>query len=104
MIYNALKAGVATIILISIWIQPVSGQQVQGADNQFSYTDLVKQSYGYDQNLINGVLYYNRYVRCKGLPYLIGNDFVDGELTIQGKNYQDVKIRYDILSQCVYLE
>ncbi len=101
MILEALKAVVAAIIFLSMGIQPVSGQQIQGDDNRFFYADLVKQSYGHDQNLINGVLYFNRYVRCKGKPYLGSNNFVDGELTIQGKIYHDVKIRYDILSQCV---
>lgn len=101
MIIETLKAVVVALILLSLGTRPVSGQQITGAENRNSYADLVKQSYGHDQNLINGVLYYNRYVRCKGLPYLISNDFVDGELTIQGRKYNDISIRYDILSQCV---
>lgn len=101
MIFDALKAVVAALIFLSLWIQPVSGQRVQEPDNQFSYANLVNQFYGHDQSLINGILYYNRYPHCKGVPYLMSDDFVDGELTVQGKIYPDVKIRYDILSQYV---
>lgn len=101
--FDALRAAVATIIFLSTWIQPVSGQGVQEPDNQFSYANLVNQFYGHDQSLINGILYYNRYPGTKGVPYLMSDDFVDGELTIQGRIYPDVKIRYDILSQYVEL-
>ena len=93
----------AAIVFSCIWIQPVSGQQVQVAGDPSTYADLVKQFYGPDQSLINGVLYYNRYARCKGHPYLMNNDFMDGELTVQGRYYPDLKIRYDIVSQCVEL-
>lgn len=97
------KAVVAAILFLYIWSQPVSGQQVHSAGDQSGYADLVKHFYGPDQILINGVLYYNRYARCKGHPYLMSNDFMDGELTLQGRNYPDLKLRYDISSQCVEL-
>jgi len=103
MIFDALKFIAAVIVFLTTCIQPVSGQRIQDPDNQFSYVNLVNQFYGNDQILVNGILYYNRYVRCKGLPYLTGNDFMNGELTLQGKNFPNVKVRYDITSQCVEL-
>lgn len=103
MIFDALKAVVAAMFFLIIGIQPVSGQQAQGTGDQLKYANLVNQFYGHDQSLINGILYYNRYPGTKGVPYLMSDDFVDGKLTIQGKIYPDVKIRYDILSQCVEL-
>ncbi len=104
MSFGACKAAILFVILVAIWIQPAFSQQTIALDNQISYTDLVRRSYGLDQNLINGVQFFDRYMGCKGVPYFMSIGFVEGNLTIQERNYSDARIRYDLVAQKVEIE
>jgi len=57
------------------------------------------QAYGLDQKLISGVQYYNKYSRALGNEFLDSDEFVKGRLVINGMEYNDVNIRYDIYNQ-----
>jgi hypothetical protein len=59
--------------------------------------------YGLDQKLISGIQYYNKNPRALGNEFLGSGDFADGRLVLNGKEYNDVKIRYDIYNQRINL-
>jgi len=71
---------------------------------QGTFPDLVENAYGLDQDLVNGVQYYNRYFLSEGHPYFLEDRFAKGSVTINGKVYQNVNLRYDLLSQHVEIE
>ncbi|MCK4745443.1 MAG: hypothetical protein KAT15_00330 [Bacteroidales bacterium] len=71
---------------------------------QGTFPDLVDHAFGLDQDLVNGVQYYNRYLRSQGHPYFLEDRFENGSVTVDGKLYQDVKLKYDLFSQRVELE
>ncbi|MEN8227510.1 MAG: hypothetical protein ABFS38_05090 [Bacteroidota bacterium] len=98
------KAVVTAIIFLALLIQPVCAQQQTVPANGISYVELVEQSFGLDQDLINGIQYFDRYMGYKGVPYFVSIGFMDGELTIKERVYQDVRIRYDLFSQSVEVE
>jgi len=92
-------------LLVSLWwIAPVSGQPGQGTLPQNSYEDAVIKAFGLDQDLVNGVQYFDRYSKYKGIPYFMSIGFESGELTLQDKKFYDIKLRYDLLSQRVEIE
>lgn len=68
---------------------------------QENFAALVGNSYGQDQELVNGMQYYNKHSRSLGNPYLLG-DFVQlGSVTIRSVIYKDVWLRYNIHAQHV---
>lgn len=85
-------------------IGPVLGQQPAVPETRNHYVEVVERSFGYDQDLINGVQYFDRYMGYKGVPYFMSIGFVDGEMTIRDKLYRNVRIRYDLYSQVVEIE
>ena len=71
---------------------------------QNTFPDLVKYAYGLDQDLVNGVQYSNRYIRSQGHPYFLEDRFENGSVSINGKIYQNVQLKYDLLSQDVEIK
>lgn len=71
---------------------------------QGTFPDLVENTYGLDQDLVNGVQYSNRYKRSQGHPYFLEDSFKNGSVSINGKIYQNVQLRYDLLSQDVEIK
>ena len=49
-----------------------------------------------DQILYNGKLWHNLYQKIKGDQFLFSNSYLPGSLTINGKSYNNLGIRYDI--------
>ena len=98
------KVAIAIILCLHICLSPVFGQQNGPQAKNISYTDLVKKGYGLDQDLVNGLQYYNRYSRSMGHPYFQGNQFRRGSITIEGEIFYDVSLKFDIHSQQVELE
>jgi hypothetical protein len=92
--FNLLKATAGVILLFLFTILP----------GQSTFPDLVENAYGLDQELINGIQYYNRYLLCEGHPYFPEDRFAKGSLTINGKVYQNMRLKYDLLSQDVEIE
>ncbi len=102
--FDAIKAVVAAIIFPIALTQPVWGQQAVVPERNNSYKALVEHYFGYDQNLVNGVQYYNRYLGSKGIPYFMNIGFVDGDLIIQERVYKNLRMRYDLLAQILEIE
>lgn len=49
-----------------------------------------------NQVLYNGKLWRNTYSRVRGYPFLFSDDFLTGTVTIGGKTFEKVRIKYDI--------
>ncbi|KPK87804.1 MAG: hypothetical protein AMS27_01360 [Bacteroides sp. SM23_62_1] len=71
---------------------------------QGSFHDLVMNAFGLDQDLVNGVQYYYRYFQTEGHPYFLEDRFNTGSVTINGRVFQNVKLKYDLYSQHVEIE
>jgi|GEM_PF-23173 len=66
-------------------------------------TELVAESYGPDQHLINGAEYFNLHIRSAGHKFLDEDKFYKGRIVIDKKVYDDVSLKYDIFNQKVLL-
>jgi len=71
---------------------------------QGTFPDLVENAYGLDQDLVNGIQYSNRYIRSEGQPYFLEDSCKNGSVSINGKIYQNVQLKYDLLSQDVEIK
>jgi len=71
---------------------------------QNTFPDLVENAYGLDQDLVNGIQYSNRYMRSEGNPYFQEDSFKNGSVSINGKIYQNVQLKYDLFSQRVEIK
>jgi len=71
---------------------------------QGTFPDLVENAYGLDQDLVNGIQYSNRYIRSEGHPYFPEDRFKNGSVSINGKIYQNVQLKYDLFSQRVEIK
>ena len=71
---------------------------------QGTFPDLVENAYGLDQVLVNGIQYSNRYIRSEGHPYFLEDRFENGSVSINGKIYQNVQLKYDLFSQDVEIK
>ncbi len=65
--------------------------------------ELVTESYGPDQHLVNGIEYINLHIRTTGHKFLDEDEFYNGRVVIDGKVYKDVFLKYDIFNQQVLL-
>jgi len=98
------RAVLAVVLCFNILLWPLYGQQKVPQAWPANYTDLVRKEYGLDQDLVNGIQYYNRNVRSKGDPYFLTNRFQRGSITIKGEIHYNVSLRFDIHSQNVEIE
>jgi hypothetical protein len=69
-----------------------------------SYAELVEWAYGQDQELVNGLQYYNRHPRSLGHPYLMEGLVHQGSVNLRGKLYTGLWLKYDIHDQHVEVE
>lgn len=97
MILKCSKSFLVLFFLIIARITPALSQ----ASDLSSY---IHEKHGYDLNLINGILYYDKYKNVLNHPFLSGEDLLPGSIVISGIRYEDVKINYDIYSQYLVLE
>ena len=51
-----------------------------------------------NQNLINGRIWRNLYSQIEGNQFLFSSEFLSGSLTISGKRFTGVSLKYDILN------
>jgi hypothetical protein len=82
-------------VFLFFFLQPAEGQE--------DFASLVEKEYGNNQELVNGVQYYNRYLAYQGHPYFLDEDLVRGSVTIGGQVFGNQSVRYNIYSQCVEL-
>lgn len=81
---------------------PALGQTGSGAPGGFA--ELVDLAYGQDQDLVNGMQYYNHHPKSMGNPYLLDGFIHQGAVSIRGAVYNGVWLRYNIFSQQVEVE
>ena len=94
----------ATAILLFCLVQfPLHGQE-PSADSPPGYGELVNWAYGQDQELVNGLQYYNRHPRSLGHPYLLEGWVHQGSVRIRGKFYNNIWLKYDIYAQQLEVE
>ena len=98
------KVAPAIILCFFIYLFPVFGQQNAPLTKPGSYTHLVKKGYGLDQDLVNGLQYYNRHMFVTGNPYFQNDQFKKGSITIKGEFFYNVNLKFDIHLQNVELE
>jgi len=99
-----IRRTVSTVIfLIGIIQLPLWGQQAV-VDSSRDYAELVERAYGQDQELVNGMQYYDRHPRSLRHPYLMEGWVHQGSVQIRGMLYSGVWLRYDILDQQVEVE
>jgi len=55
-------------------------------------------------NLVNGILYYDKYKNVLSHPFYSVEEFLPGSAVISGIRYEDVQINYDIYSQYLVLQ
>jgi hypothetical protein len=82
---------------------PLQGQQ-SAEGSSMPYGDLVYWAYGQDQELVNGMQYYNKHPRSLGHPYLLEGWVHQGSVILRGKVYSGVWLKYDIHKQQVEVE
>jgi len=97
-----LKTGLLLLVL-AVHVE-LPGQSDTGTEDPAGYAELVAKSYGIDQELVNGIQFVNRYKRCLGHPYFLDDRLMDGSLTIRGKVYQQLLLKYDLVTQDLELE
>jgi hypothetical protein len=59
----------------------------------------ILEQYGFDQVLVNGFLYTDKYWRKVGHQFLLGDQLYNGNLTFRGKTYQNIPMKYDLYDQ-----
>jgi hypothetical protein len=94
----------AILLCLHVHLLPVFGQRYIPQSDPVSYVHLVNKGYGLDQDLINGLQYYNKHALSKGHPYFQMDQFRKGSISIKGKTYDNVSLKYDIHLQNVELK
>lgn len=101
--WNA-KAALFFAALVSfIFLTPAQGQQASAEARQ-GYFELVDRAYGQDQELVNGLQFYDYHPRSLGNPYLLEGFVHQGSVTIRGVTYNNVWLKYDIFAHQVEVE
>lgn len=70
---------------------PVYGQEALIFNN-------ITPSNSDSQQLLNGRIWYNLYSRAFGHQFFETTEFLTGDLTLEGKKYKDLNLKYDILN------
>lgn len=97
------KAVGAALFLLCMILLPLQGQE-SAEGSSLPFGDLVYWAYGQDQELVNGMQYYNKHPRSLGHPYLMEGWVHQGSVIIRGKLYNGIWLKYDIHKQQVEVE
>ena len=97
------KAISLAMLFLTVMVLPLLGQGSTSAPVS-GYIELVNRAFGQDQELVNGKQYYNRHSRSMGHPYLLEGWAHQGSVTLRGKTYHNIWLKYDIESQQVEVE
>lgn len=101
--FDIRKAVSAALLFLCIFLFPLQGQE-SAKGFSLPYSELVYWAYGQDQELVNGMQYYNKNPRSLGHPYLLEGLAHQGSVSIRGKLYSGVWLKYDIHKQQVEVE
>jgi hypothetical protein len=88
------------IFLYLLPVRPIISQapysSVQERDSMLRY---IHKEYGLNQELINGIQFYQRYSFCEGDPYFPSDKFYRGVLHLREGESHQVQMKYDIFAQ-----
>jgi hypothetical protein len=101
--YFTLKSAAAMLFLLFLIQTPLLAQE-EGLEQNSLFASLVEWAYGQDQELVNGLQYYNRHPRSLGHPYLHEGLVHQGSVNLRGKLYTGLWLRYNIHEQQVEVE
>ena len=102
MILDVRKAIVIAILFFPVMHLPLLGQVIIAPAS--GYIELVNRAFGQDQELVNGRQYYNRHPSSMGHPYLLQGWAHQGSVTLRGKIYTNIWLKYDIEAQQIEVE
>jgi hypothetical protein len=80
--------------------------QAQSPDDSTDYNKLYKSvmdEYGFDQVLVNGIFYEDKYWKKTGHEFFQEDRLYTGNLRYRGKEYKEIEMKYDICNQQVIL-
>ena len=99
-----------TLVLIFAGLLTSSGSHAQDLkllDLSVEQTHYLNERYcgsvTLDMEFVNGSLYQDYYGRTNGHQFFLNESWHDGSLVINGKSYEPVSIRYDILKYSILL-
>ena len=90
------------ILFISLWSSYSGFSQVQTNSAGYEYAELyqsILDEYGFDQSLVNGVIYKDEYWNRIGHQFLLEDQIYSGNLVFRGVEYKNLNLKYDIYSQ-----
>ncbi len=96
---------VASLLVFQLYYSAYAQEQSSNinADNYNEIYQSVLNEYGFDQVLVNGVFYGDRYREEIGHPFLVESKFSKGTLVFRERKYKGVEINYDIYEQQLVL-
>jgi hypothetical protein len=80
--------------------------QAQSHDDSIDYSKLYKyvmDEYGFDQVLVNGIFYEDKYWKKDGHQFFPEDQLYKGTLMFRGKEYKGIEMKYDICDQQLIL-
>lgn len=94
------------IVYIFILIIPLSSaySQVRQPLSEYGLTAYFTKLYRQDQTLINGAKYYNLHYAAIGDPFFINDKSSPGRIVMNGTEYNNIRLKYDICNQQIILE
>jgi len=102
MLFDVRKAIIVAIFYLPVMQLPLLGQR--GVTPASGYIELVNRAFGQDQELVNGRQFYNRHPSSMGHPYLLQGWAHEGSVTLRGKAYNHIWLKYNIESQQVEVD
>jgi hypothetical protein len=80
--------------------------QMDSSVTSTSYNKLIEfvlDEYGFDQSLVNGLSFEDKYRNVQGHRFLGDDYFYPGSVILRGKEYKDVRIKYNIFEEQLVL-
>lgn len=94
------KLSISYLILSLFSFAGNAQRQRSGLGNLYEgLYESIQETYGFDQELVNGIFFMNRYLKALGHPFLWEDQFVNGSLVYHNKVYDDIMMKYDIYEQ-----
>ena len=100
---NIRELATAAFLIFYLFPLPLTAQEGDSVPSR-SYEEHVQWAYGQDQELVNGLQYYNRHPRAMGHPYLLEGWVHQGSVNLRGKHYSGLWLKYNIHTQQVEVE
>lgn len=94
------------LYLLVLAFHPSVFAQEQSHYSKTDYNKLYKSvmdEYGFDQVLVNGIFYEDKYRRKIGHQFFMEDQLYKGTLIYKGKEYKGVEMKYDIFDQQLIL-